>query len=80
MKLIIVKRSKFVTFRWLSDKFSDDLNVRVMWDRRAKQRRQRGTASTAERRAAERRRLVKAWNGKDYVVIHVVVDTRPDDI
>jgi hypothetical protein len=74
MKLIIVEGSRFPTYQRLLDKFSDDLNVRVIWDRRKKQIRQRPVAHAPERRSRERRRLVKPWNGKDYVVINPVVD------
>jgi hypothetical protein len=74
MKLIIVERSQFLTYQRLLDKFSDDLSVRVIWDRRRKQIRQRPVPHAPERRSRERRRLVKPWNGKDYVVINVVMD------
>ena len=72
MKLIIVDRSKFLTYQRLVDKFADDLNVRVIWDRRKKQIRKRPVPHVPERRARERRRLNKPWNGKDYIVINVV--------
>ena len=72
MKLIIVDRSKFVTYQRLVEKFSDDLNVRVIWDRRKKQIRKRPVPHVPERRARDRRRLNKPWNGKDYIVINVV--------
>lgn len=79
MKLIIVDRSKYQTFQRLSDKFSDELDVRVIWDRRRKQMRQPPVPHTPERRSGERRRLVKPWNGKDYVIIHVVMDRPKHD-
>jgi hypothetical protein len=72
MKFIIVKRGKTATLQRLIDKFVDDLNVRVIWDRRAKDRRQRGQSPSAERRRKERRRLIKSFEGRDYIVIHVV--------
>ena len=74
MKLIIVDRSKFLTYQRLAEKFSDDLNVRVIWDRRKKQIRKRPVPHFPERRARDRRRLNKPWNGKDYIVINVVED------
>ena len=73
MKLIIVDRSKPETYRRLKDKFADDLNVEVMWDRRTRQRRRMPNIAGPERRSRERRQLVKAYDGKDYIVIHVVV-------
>ena len=79
MKLIIVDRSKFLTYQRLMEKFSDDLNVRVIWDRRKKQIRKRPVPHVPERRARDRRRLNKPWNGKDYIVINVVEDRSTDD-
>jgi hypothetical protein len=71
MKLIIVDRSKPETYRRLKDKFVDDLNVEVMWERRTNQRRRMADASGPERRSRDRRQLLKPFNGKDYIVIHV---------
>jgi hypothetical protein len=76
MKLIIVERSKYLTFQRLSDKFSDDLNVRVIWDRRVKERAATDDDDHPERRSGERRRLGKPWNGRDYIVINVVMDPK----
>jgi hypothetical protein len=72
MKLIIVDRSKYPTFQRLSDKFADDGNVMVIWDRRTKHIRQPQVPRAPERRSRERRRLVKPWNGKDYVVVNAI--------
>jgi len=72
MKLIVVNREHMETFRRLSDKFADDMNVRVVWDRRRKQIRTRRESFLPERRSGDRRKLKKDWNGRDYVVIHVV--------
>jgi hypothetical protein len=73
MSLIIVERSKSLTYRRLADKFADDLNVKVIVDRRAQQRRQAEREADQERRfRSDRRRLVKRWNGRDYVVINLV--------
>jgi hypothetical protein len=73
MKLIIVKPGKDATLQRLIDRFADDLNVRVIWDRRTKERRRRGLGAASERRARDRRRLVKSFDGRDYIVIHVVL-------
>ena len=72
MKLIVVNREHMETFRRLSDKFADDMNVRVVCDRRRQQMRTRRESFLPERRSSDRRRLKKEWNGRDYVVIHVV--------
>jgi hypothetical protein len=71
MKLIIVDRAKPETYRRLKEKFADELNVEVIWDRRTRQRRRMTAMRGPERRSRERRQLVKPFNGKDYIVIHV---------
>ncbi|HEV3217677.1 MAG TPA: hypothetical protein VGZ27_18240 [Vicinamibacterales bacterium] len=71
MKLIIVERSKTATFRRLKETFADDLNVEVVFERRGRNRRQSTDPRGPERRAHERRRLSKDWNGRDYIVIQV---------
>ncbi len=71
MKLIIVDRTKPEVFKRLKEKFADDLNVEVIWDRRTRQRRRMANTRGPERRSRERRQLVKPYNGKDYIVIHV---------
>jgi hypothetical protein len=72
MKLIIVERAKIATFRRLKQMFVDDLNVEVMYERRVRNRRQQSEQRGPERRAGERRRLSKGWNGREYIVIHIV--------
>ena len=72
MKLIIVDRAKVATFRRLKETFSDDLNVEVVFERRTRQRRQSNDERGFERRGSDRRRLCKGWNGRDYIVIHIV--------
>jgi hypothetical protein len=76
MKLIVVKRAQNDTYYRLFDKFADDMNVRVVWDRRRKQIRTKKESHDPDRRRNERRRLKKDFDGKDYVVIHVV-EERP---
>lgn len=76
MKLIVVDRSKMETFRRLTDKFVDDINVRVVWDRRKKQARTRQDGHFPERRQTDRRRLKKDWGGRDYFVIYVVEEKK----
>ena len=71
MKLIIVERTKIATFRRLKEMFADDLNVEVMYERRLRNRRKQSVQRGPERRTRERRRLSKAWNGRDYIVIHI---------
>jgi hypothetical protein len=66
MKLIIVERSKTLTYRRLKELFVYEINVEVVFERR----RQRNGDSAGEL-ATERRRLSKPWNGRDYIVIHI---------
>ena len=71
MKLIIVDRSKPATYERLKKQFEDDLDVQVVKDRRAKQRRTVGNDWGPERRSRERRRLVKSFGKRDYIVIYI---------
>jgi len=71
MKLIVVDRTKLSTFQRLIAQFADALNVKVLLDRRLRQIRKRREAHQPERRRAERRRLNKPWQGRDYIVIHL---------
>jgi hypothetical protein len=77
MKLIVVARDKKELFERLLDKFVDDLNVSVVWDRRKGDRRRLPERSDSNRRRTDRRTLTKPWSGRDYIVIHVVEDRRP---
>ena len=70
MKLIIVERSKRAAFTHLSRMFADDINVAVVLERRTRQRRKKSDSRSHERRVADRRRLAKPWNGRDFIVIH----------
>lgn len=72
MKLIVVDRTKLTTFQRLLAQFADALNVKVVLDRRLRQvrKRQEEREPDSERRRAERRRLNKPLQGRDYIVIH----------
>ena len=71
MKLIVVHRAKLQTFQRLIAQFADALNVKVLLDRRLKQIRKRQEEHEPDRRHAERRRLNKPLEDRDYVVIHL---------
>jgi hypothetical protein len=71
MKLIIVDRSKPDVFARLRRKFSDDVGIEVLWERRTRQRRRNPSTRGPERRSLERRKFTKPWNGRDYIVIHI---------
>jgi hypothetical protein len=74
MKLIMVARSRIATFARLREQFAREPNVRVMWDRRAQERRERTDDRVPERRTQECRRVVKPREGQDYIVLHVTDD------
>jgi [ribosomal protein S5]-alanine N-acetyltransferase len=74
MKLIMVARSRIATFARLREQFAREPNVRVMWDRRAQERRERTDDRVPERRTQERRRVVKPCDGQDCIVVHVTDD------
>jgi hypothetical protein len=72
MKLIVVDRSKLQTFQRLTCQFAGVKDVKVVLDRRVKQIRKRKVPGRyPEQRVAERRRLVKSWRGRDYIVVHL---------
>lgn len=71
MKLIVVDRTKLTTFQRLIAQFADAMNVKVVLDRRLRQIRKRQEGHVPERRKAERRKLIKPWQGRDYIVIHL---------
>lgn len=69
MKLIIVQRSQTATYRRLVEKFADDRNVKVIFDRRLTH--ERGAGNDTPKSSQERRRLQKSFGGRDYIVVHV---------
>jgi len=69
MKLIIVQRSKIDTYQRLREQFADDRDVKVILERRQANREHRGAADTT-RPQHERRRLNKAFDGRDFVVVY----------
>lgn len=72
MKLIVVDRNKLQTFQRLTCQFAGARDVKVVLDRRVKQIRKRKVdGHYPERRESERRRLVKSWQGRDYIVVHL---------
>ncbi len=74
MTLIIVQRSKTETYRRLAEKFAMDRNVKVVFERRVTPARENEPESATARR--ERRRLNKAFGGRDYVVVHLADDPK----
>ena len=72
MKLIVVDRGKLQTFQRLSCQFAGARDVKVVLDRRVNQIRKRKVEGHyPERRMGDRRRLIKSWQGRDYIVVHL---------
>ena len=76
MKLIVVRRTAGETYERLSSKFADDPNVKVVWEQRSGERRDRSDSRGPERRSRDRRRLTKPWNHQGYFVIHTAEKPR----
>lgn len=70
MKLIVVRRTAAHIFERLSSEFADDPNVKVVWERRTRDRRVKSASQGPERRARDRRLFAKPWNHLGYFVIH----------
>jgi hypothetical protein len=63
MTFIIVKRGNTATFTRLIEAFSDNSNVKVIWDRR-------GSGTDTGRPKSPLRRLSKPFNRQGYFVVH----------
>src|SRR5262245_20672792 len=76
MQLVIVRRGQLATFGLLSQAFADEPNVRLIWDRRVRDRRQdSGAAVAGERRRGDRRRSTPvSWEQHDYLLLGVTRD------
>jgi transcriptional regulator of acetoin/glycerol metabolism len=73
LQLVVVRRDKFATFGLLAQTFANEPNVRLMWDRRVRERR-RPTASNGpdDRRRRDRRRTPSTkWTCGDYLLVNV---------
>jgi transcriptional regulator of acetoin/glycerol metabolism len=71
VQVVIVQRGKFATFDLLARTFVDNPNVRVVWDRRARDRRHSASPMAADRRRPDRRRRSCAsWDDQHYVLVN----------
>jgi transcriptional regulator of acetoin/glycerol metabolism len=72
-----VRRGQLATFGLLAQAFADEPNVRLIWDRRIRDRRQEsGSRPDCERRRTDRRRATPAtWDQHDYVVLGARTET-----
>jgi hypothetical protein len=69
MKLIIVQRSKLDTYQRLREQFAGERDVKVMLERRQAHREDDAVADQT-RSPSERRRLKKAFEGRDFIVVY----------
>ena len=79
-QLVIVRRNQFATFASLAQAFSDEPNVRLIWDRRGGDRRLAAAQpADADRRSGDRRDDPSlAWGGNEYLLLTLADRTSPD--
>ena len=72
---MIVQRSKFATFELLTRTFAEDPAVRVIWDRRVRDRREAASSVPDDRRRRDRRGSPRSsWDHSAYLVVSVMAD------
>jgi transcriptional regulator of acetoin/glycerol metabolism len=78
--LVIVKRDKFATFGLLAQVFASEPHVRLVWDRRLRERRHdSASADPADRRRRDRRRVPSTtWGSNDYLLVNIAGGIAPD--
>jgi len=71
-QLFIVRRGRESTFRLLERQFGSDPGVRVIWDRRYRERRRLAQEPVADRRRIDRRAPAPTvWPSTNYIVVNV---------
>ena len=72
-QLVIVRRNQFATFTMLAQAFADEPGVRLIWDRRVRERRQApALLDPEERRRRDRRSEPRTtWGYTDYLLLSV---------
>jgi transcriptional regulator of acetoin/glycerol metabolism len=80
--LVIVRRDKFATFGLLAQVFASEPNVRLVWDRRVRERRHDSvSADPADRRRRDRRRVpATTWGSNDYLLVNITGSITPDTV
>src|SRR5258705_13301651 len=69
-RLVIVRRNEFATFARLAQTFANEPNVRLVWDRRIRDRRQSSESPAGERRHRDRRENpTTTWGPHDYLLL-----------
>ena len=78
--LVIVRRDKFATFGLLAQAFANEPHVRLVWDRRVRERRdERASSDPADRRRRDRRRAPStAWGAHDYMLVNITESAQTD--
>jgi transcriptional regulator of acetoin/glycerol metabolism len=71
-RLVIVRRNEFATFARLAQTFANEPNVRLVWDRRIRDRRQSSVPAAGERRRRDRRaNATTTWGPDDYLLLTI---------
>ena len=70
-QLVIVRRNQFATFAMLAQAFANEPNVRLVWDRRTRDRRRsEGAPAAGDRRSADRRGDQSVtWGANEYLLL-----------
>src|SRR6266852_974548 len=70
-QVVIIRRNQFATFARLAQAFADEPDVRLVWDRRIRERRKASTTPNGDkRRSGNRRRDPSlAWGTNDYLLL-----------
>src|SRR6476646_4792182 len=70
-QLVIVRRNQFATFAMLAQAFANEPNIRLVWDRRTRERRRsEGAPAGGDRRSADRRGDQSAtWGANEYMLL-----------
>jgi len=77
-RLVIVRRNEFATFARLAQTFANEPNVRLVWDRRIRDRRQSAVPATGERRRRDRRaNSTTTWGPDDYLLLTIAQPESP---
>lgn len=71
-QLFIVRRGRESTFRLLERQFGHDPMIRIIWDRRYRERRRSTAQVGSERRRSDRRAPAPTvWPSTNYLVINI---------
>ena len=75
--MVIVQRGRLATFKLLTRTFAHDPTVRVVWDRRERDRRKTASPTPEDRRRRDRRASPPAsWDRFQYLVVSTMADSQ----